>query len=682
MAALVPAIPEKSRPPSRMIPWPVLGASLAAMAMLSITSESIMPLILAVSVFSATLLLCMNPAMTNWSRWIMRPVILIATFIKLVSAGFRLDRDWMLDPFLLSGVGIFLCGELGFQIGRAREDGKNAVPSLIMLSGLIAICGAFTRDLRYIPILTPVYFFFLVLTLIRHSSEERVQVGINRKPTYVRLGVLASIALLQGFVFYFALFTYRIELTNAFLNLVRNYERSAETGLPEVPYLRSTSEMSQSRKRVFKVIGDIKDAHFRAVAYNSYANGTWRPQPATRTMEMLALPALNPKAEGERLRIERYPDRGNILCAPLHTAGISPDQPIQLQYPRYSEMSGPLQLVTPSNHEEIFDIILNDNPEHQGLFCKPRRGTDATPGGLPHSLYSTLTVDPKVAELGREITKGLADPRDKIRAILHYLHTNHRYSLSIEVPYPVGNDHRTDPISVFLLQKKDGFCEYFASAAVMLLRASGVPSRYVQGYYVHEKRLGGAYIARARDAHAWAESWIDGVGWVVVEATPGSGTPDATNNPGTWERISEWLSETWEEFKTWMAEGGWQKVFFGGIALLTLAGLYNFWKEWRKGSRRAENLRFNYTSPDQLFVEFRKRFEKVMGTRATVCPPSRTWDEHLDALEQEFKPDPKPFLDRAREFVRVYNAARFKPGGAQAELRTLDELLLQLETSK
>lgn len=72
----------------------------------------------------------------------------------------------------------------------------------------------------------------------------------------------------------------------------------------------------------------------------------------------------------------------------------------------------------------------------------------------------------------------------------------------------------------FLLRTRRGHCEYFATAAVLLLRAAGVPARYAVGYAVHEwSALERRYVVRANDAHAWALVWLDGA-WRELDTTP------------------------------------------------------------------------------------------------------------------------------------------------------------------
>jgi transglutaminase-like putative cysteine protease len=75
------------------------------------------------------------------------------------------------------------------------------------------------------------------------------------------------------------------------------------------------------------------------------------------------------------------------------------------------------------------------------------------------------------------------------------------------------------PIDEFLFETREGFCEHYASALTFLLRAAGLPARVIMGYQGGELNgLGGYYIVRQTDAHAWTEVWLDDEGWVRVDA--------------------------------------------------------------------------------------------------------------------------------------------------------------------
>ncbi len=77
-----------------------------------------------------------------------------------------------------------------------------------------------------------------------------------------------------------------------------------------------------------------------------------------------------------------------------------------------------------------------------------------------------------------------------------------------------------DPVDEFLFQSRRGFCEYYAAAFTVLMRAGGVPARIVTGYQGGEiNPLGDYLIVRQRDAHAWVEVWLEGRGWVRVDPT-------------------------------------------------------------------------------------------------------------------------------------------------------------------
>jgi hypothetical protein len=72
----------------------------------------------------------------------------------------------------------------------------------------------------------------------------------------------------------------------------------------------------------------------------------------------------------------------------------------------------------------------------------------------------------------------------------------------------------------FLFETRRGFCEHYASAFSLVMRAAGVPARVVTGYQGGEYNpIGGYLIVRQSDAHAWSEIWVEGRGWLRVDPT-------------------------------------------------------------------------------------------------------------------------------------------------------------------
>ena len=100
-----------------------------------------------------------------------------------------------------------------------------------------------------------------------------------------------------------------------------------------------------------------------------------------------------------------------------------------------------------------------------------------------------------------------------VQQALAMFHSSFHYTLS---PPLLGRDS----IDEFLFDTREGFCEHYASAFVFLMRAAGIPARVVTGYQGGWWSDSGAYLlVRQSDAHAWAEIWRDGVGWIRVDPT-------------------------------------------------------------------------------------------------------------------------------------------------------------------
>jgi transglutaminase-like putative cysteine protease len=107
-----------------------------------------------------------------------------------------------------------------------------------------------------------------------------------------------------------------------------------------------------------------------------------------------------------------------------------------------------------------------------------------------------------------------ADPARRINTVLRRFH-DEAYSYTLEPPL-LGR-HSVDE---FLYQTRAGFCEHYASAFVVLMRAAGVPARVVTGYQGGEANpVDGFLTVRQSDAHAWAEVWLAGRGWLRVDPT-------------------------------------------------------------------------------------------------------------------------------------------------------------------
>jgi transglutaminase-like putative cysteine protease len=140
---------------------------------------------------------------------------------------------------------------------------------------------------------------------------------------------------------------------------------------------------------------------------------------------------------------------------------------------------------------------------------------DETAPGSRH-LQLPDTASGAIGRLAQRVTQGIADPYERAAAIEDYLLKTYRYTLATAFEPPPA-----DPVNYFLFERKEGHCEYFASAMVLMLRSVGIPARFATGYPATQKNpITGYFEVRRFDGHAWVEAYLDGVGWTLFEPTP------------------------------------------------------------------------------------------------------------------------------------------------------------------
>jgi transglutaminase-like putative cysteine protease len=148
-------------------------------------------------------------------------------------------------------------------------------------------------------------------------------------------------------------------------------------------------------------------------------------------------------------------------------------------------------------------------------------GTSYPQWVVPRYLQLSDSFPERVKSLAEQITEGLDTPYDKAKAIEGYLR---------QIPYDdqiSGPRPGQDGVDYFLFDAQTGYCDYYASAMVVMSRSVGVPARYVRGYS-QGTRVDGVYRLLESDGHAWPEVFFPGYGWVEFEPTGGE---PALNRP-------------------------------------------------------------------------------------------------------------------------------------------------------
>lgn len=170
-----------------------------------------------------------------------------------------------------------------------------------------------------------------------------------------------------------------------------------------------------------------------------------------------------------------------------------------------------LETLNPIYGDELRQAVVWGEADGDSRFAGILAAHTQLPEGIAPELYA-LTMD---------ITAEAQNPYDRAAAIADYLRRNMRYNLEVDYP-PRGRDF----VSWFVLEGKEGYCSYFASAMAVMGRVAGLPTRYVEGYLARPGGEGGTVLT-GMDAHAWAEVYFEGLGWVPFDATnggPGAGS--------------------------------------------------------------------------------------------------------------------------------------------------------------
>jgi transglutaminase-like putative cysteine protease len=162
------------------------------------------------------------------------------------------------------------------------------------------------------------------------------------------------------------------------------------------------------------------------------------------------------------------------------------------------------------------DAILS-NPNRQQL---QDAGTNYPEWVTQKYLQLPKSFSPRIKDLAKEITADAKTPFEKAIFVTRYLRENIKYAQTIaEVP------RNKDPLEWVLFEYKQGYCVYYASSEVLMLRSVGVPARMAVGFAQGEQ-AGNSFIVRRLDAHAWPEVYFPEIGWVEFEPTAGQNPLD------------------------------------------------------------------------------------------------------------------------------------------------------------
>ena len=380
---------------------------------------------------------------------------------------------------------------------------------------------------------------------------------------------LASILVLQSLPLMLVLFFLFPRIGPLWTVPIKSH--TAKTGVSDFMRPGDISRLGKSDEVAFRVQfdGDIppqSSLYWRGLVFSRLEEGAWR---SLRYYDIPASerrpPAVATQGEPLRYQVIMAPTQQNWLYSLRYARAVTPGVMSSADYLLFSptEVEDERLYRVESWPDAVLDASLSDW----------RREID---------LRLPAGENPRTLALAAQL-RGRADgDAGLVQAVLE-MFSQQAFGYTLEPPLLPSRDQ----VDAFLFQSRLGFCEHFAAAFVTLMRAAGVPARVVAGYQGGEiNPLNRTVIVHQFDAHAWAEVWLEGEGWVRVD-------PTAAVAP---ERIQWGLEQAMEGEGSFLSDSPLSPLRYRGVAWLnTLRLRYDAltwrWQSWVVGFDREEQFR-------------------------------------------------------------------------------------------
>jgi len=452
------------------------------------------------------LALAMLPHVANVPAWI----VLFAAVTALWRLAAQV-RGWRLPPKWLR-ILVVVLAVISVLAGYRTLNGLEAGTALLVLMAASKLLE--TKDRRDLTVLLFISFVLLFAALLYEqgllqlpymliavwlltATLMRLHQTTSRMPMREALGMTAKMLALSlpVAVAFFLLFP---RLPGQFWALPAR--AGATSGINDEISPGDVSELSLSSGIAFRVTFNGSpppppaERYWRGVVLHDFDGRTWR-----RTRGRFSTtPIIEPAGQEYDYRITLEPNNRNWLFSldlPTRWPATRALQSYDFQLLSAEAISSPTSYRVRSHTQYT---MKGDLPVVQ------RNSDTALPGER----------NPRTRELARVLRLEHPDTLEFVQAVLQKFR-NEEYFYTLEPPRL-----EADSVDDFLFNTRRGFCEHFASAFTALMRAGGVPARIVAGYQGGQYNPMGDYlIVRQSDAHAWAEVWVDGRGWVRVDPT-------------------------------------------------------------------------------------------------------------------------------------------------------------------
>jgi transglutaminase-like putative cysteine protease len=289
-----------------------------------------------------------------------------------------------------------------------------------------------------------------------------------------------------------------------------------EVTLDTIGTIRQSQEVAM-RLRYSGAADPDHEMRYRGGVFDRYRDGAWRASRDARGRWAGSRWGRRvPLAPG---KLERWvevflrPVTGSAVPVPVE--GLVVEQ-VTLSAALYRDEAGIVRRVGAPGEPFEYRVGLGMEPTVPRLEAPPGHG----PAEVPEATLDRSGASPRVAELAARVA-GDGSPLEQARRLERHLMTEYAYSLDF-----LGRGRPADPIEAFLFDWREGHCEYFASAMVLMLRSRGIPARLATGFLgADHNPLEDYWVVRQSNAHAWVEAYLPDRGWTMFDPTPAGGRP-------------------------------------------------------------------------------------------------------------------------------------------------------------
>ncbi|MEW5736433.1 MAG: transglutaminase domain-containing protein [Thermodesulfobacteriota bacterium] len=389
----------------------------------------------------------------------------------------------------------------------------------------------------------------------------------------------------------------------------------------------------------------------RQATYDTFHSGSWvATQAGFAEVEAGSAPGswvLSPVAEGPlslRVLLGLRKDRG-LLPLPGDSSSLS-----DLQAGKVKE-------------NRLGTVMAEEAP---GLLCffvrQGARGSDGPP--TPTDLIVPENEEQTFSALADDLGLSRVPETEAVRRVKDYFTKNFSYSLKLSG----GNDGNT-PLARFLLASRQGHCELFATATVLLLREAGIHARYATGYLASEPSgVKNWLVVRERHSHAWARVFVNG-SWTDADTTPPGWVAEEDEGVGVFAQARDILSRFWFRFTLFRSGLRTEELFpyAAGVVLLLAGFLFFriFRRRWVPEKRtRREDAGDCAARPgiDSEFFRVLARWQEEQGPRSAGETPA-------GYLRRAEKQAGRPLDERLLAALQLHYRYRFDPRGLDSASR-------------